>query len=61
LQVGNIVLSPKFLPSLDLSRGEEADSGEAQVLVLNEHFDWDQVGLTQMVDEARNVAVLASV
>lgn len=53
--------SPKFFIGFDVAGREEADPGEPQVLMLHEDLDRHQVGLTQVVDEARHVAILAGV
>lgn len=48
--------SPYLVSSFDGPAGEEGYPGEAQILVHGEHPHSQQVGLTQMVDEAANVA-----
>ncbi|KAI3371904.1 hypothetical protein L3Q82_006690 [Scortum barcoo] len=48
--------SPYLLSSFDGAAGEEGYPGEAEVLVHGEHPHSQHVGLTQMVDEAADVA-----
>ena len=48
--------SPDLLSSFDGLAGEEGYPGEAEILVHGEHPHSQQVGLTQVVDEAANVA-----
>lgn len=43
--------------SLDLSGGEETDAGEAKILVVHKHFDWNDVGLTEVIDKTTYVSV----
>lgn len=45
----------------DVSGAEEGDTGESQVLVQHEHTYWDEVWVTQVVDEAADVAIVAGV
>lgn len=45
----------------DVSGAEEGDAGESQVLVQHEHTHWDEVWVTQVVDEAADVAIVAGV
>ena len=48
---------PQFLVSLDLSGGEETDAGEAKILVVHKHFDWNDVGLTEVIDKTAYVSI----
>lgn len=54
-------LLPQLLSTEDVSRAEEGDAREPQVLVQHEHSYWDEVGVTQVVNEAADVAVVAGV
>ncbi len=54
-------VSPQLLSAEDVSGAEEGDAGEPQVLVQHEHTYWDEVWVTQVVDEAADVAVVAGV
>ena len=45
----------------DVSGAEEGDAGESQVLVQHEHTYGDEVWVTQVVDEAADVAIVAGV
>ncbi len=53
--------SPQLLSTEDVSGAEEGDAGESQVLVQHEHTYWDEVWVTQVVDEAADVAIVASI
>lgn len=46
---------------MDVSGAEESDSGKSQVLVQHEHTDWDEVWVTQVVDEAADVPIVPGV
>lgn len=48
---------PQLLSGADVLAGEESHAGEAQVLVWGEHAAREQVRLTQVIDEAADVAV----
>lgn len=52
---------PQFLVSLDLSGGEETDAGEAKILVVHEHFDWNDVGLTEVIDKTAYVSIMSGI
>lgn len=52
---------PQLLSTQDVSRAEEGDAREPQVLVQHEHAHRDEVGVTQVVNEAADVAVVAGV
>ena len=52
---------PKLLICLDVPRCKEADAWEAQVLMLHEYFDGDDVWLTEVINEASDVAVLTRI
>lgn len=54
-------VSPQLLSAEDVSGAEEGDAGESQVLVQHEHTYWDEVRVTQVVDEAADVAIVAGV
>lgn len=54
-------VSPQLLSTEDVSGAEEGDAGESQVLVQHEHTYWDEIWVTQVVDEAADVAVVAGV
>lgn len=53
--------SPQLLAAEDVSGAEEGDAGKSQVLVQHEHAYRDEVGVTQVVDEAADVAVVPGV
>lgn len=53
--------SPELLSTEDVSGAEEGDAREPQVLMQHEHSHWDEVGVTQVVDEAADVAVVACI
>lgn len=50
-------LVPQLFSSADVLTGVEGHAGEAQVLVRGEHAAREQVRLTQVIDEAADVAV----
>ena len=52
---------PQLLSTEDVSRAEEGDAREPQVLVQHENSHWDEVGVTQVVNKAADVAIVASV
>ena len=52
---------PQFLVSLDLSGGEETDAGEAKILVVHKHFDWNDVGLTEVIDKTAYVSITSGI
>lgn len=54
-------LLPQLLSTEDVSRAEERDAREPQVLVQHEYSYWDEVGVTQVVNEAADVAIVASI
>lgn len=45
----------------DVSGAEEGDAGKSQVLVQHEHTHWDEVGVTQVVDEATDVSIIPGI
>lgn len=53
--------SPQLLPSPDVSGAEEGNAWKAQVLVKHEDPDGDDVGVTQVVDEAADVAIVTGI
>ena len=53
--------SPQLLSTEDVSGAEEGDAGEPQVLVQHEHTHRDEVRVTQVVDEAADVAIVAGI
>lgn len=53
--------SPQLLPGPDVSGTEEGDAWKSQVLVQHEDSDGDDVGVTQVVDEAADVAVVTGI
>lgn len=53
--------SPQLLSTEDVSGAEEGNAGESQVLVQHEHTYWDEVGVTQVVNEAADVAIVPGV
>lgn len=56
-----VKLLPQLLSTEDVSRAEEGDAREPQVLVQHEYSYWDEVGVTQVVNEAADVTIVASV
>lgn len=52
---------PQLLSAEDVSRAEEGDAREPQVLVQHEYTHWDEVGVAQVVNEAADVAIVAGV
>lgn len=52
---------PQLLSTENVSRAEEGDSREPQVLVQHEYSYWDEVWVTQVVNEAADIAIVASV
>ena len=59
--MGIINFLPQLLSAEDVSGAEESDAGESQVLVQHEHAYGDEVGVTQVVDEAADVAVVPGI
>lgn len=53
--------SPQLLPSPDVSGTEEGNAWKPQVLVQHEDPDRDDVGVTQVVDEAADVAIVTGI
>lgn len=53
--------SPQFLTAQDVPGAEEGDAREPQVLVQHEYAHWDEVGVTEVVDEATDVAIVTGV
>ena len=53
--------SPQLLAHEDVPRAEEGDSRKPQVLVQHEHAHGDDVGVTQVVDETADVAIVTGV
>lgn len=45
----------------DVSGAKEGDARETQVLVQHEHTHWNEVRVTQVVDEAADVAIVTCV
>lgn len=58
---GDVNVSPQLLTAEDVPGAEEGDAGEPQVLVQHEHTHWDEVWVAQVVDEAADISVVASV
>lgn len=56
-----IKLLPQLLSTEDVSRAEEGNAREPQVLVQHKYSYWDEVGVTQVVNEAADVAIVASI
>lgn len=56
-----VKLLPQLLSTEDVSRAEEGDAREPQVLVQHEYSHWDEVGVAQVVNEAADVAIVAGV
>lgn len=52
---------PELLSTEDVSRAEEGDAREPQVLVQHEYSYWDEVGVTQVINEAADIAIVTSV
>lgn len=52
---------PQLLSTQDVPGAEEGDAREPQVLVQHEHAHGDEVGVTQVVNEAADVAIVAGI
>lgn len=52
---------PQLLSTQDVSGAKEGDAGEPQVLMQHEHAYWDEIWVTQVVDKATDVAIVAGV
>lgn len=52
---------PNLFSHLDEPAAEEGNSGKAQILVGHEHAHGDEVGLTEVVYEAADVAIEAGI
>ena len=55
------MILPKFFALRDVPGCEEAHVRKPGVLVVNEHFDGDEVGRAVVVDEPGYVAVLVGI
>lgn len=55
------VASPQLLPSSDVSGTEEGNAWKSQVLVQHEDPDRDDIGVTQVVDEPADVAIVTGI
>lgn len=58
---GEVCRSPQFLTAEDVPGAEEGDAWEPQVLVQHEDAHWDEVRVTEVVDEAADVAIVSGV
>lgn len=58
---GDINVSPQLLTAENVPGAEEGDPGKPQVLVQHEHTHWDEVWVAQVIDEAADISVVASV
>lgn len=58
---GDVCVSPQFLTAEDVPGAEEGDAREPQVLVQHEHAHRDEVWVTEVVDEAADVAIVTGV
>lgn len=52
---------PKLLVSLDVTVGKECNPRESEILVVDEHLHWGQIGLTQVVDETGYIAIRSGI
>lgn len=57
----NPASSPQLLPGPDVSGTEESNAWKPQVLVQHEDPDGDDVGVTQVVDESADVAIVTGI
>jgi len=55
------VIESKLFVSIDVSNSEESDSRKFEILVIDEHFDGDEIRITRMIDEAGNITVASSI
>lgn len=53
--------SPNLCVRLNILASEESDPGEADVLMFDQHVNRDKVGHTHVVNEPRQVPILASI
>lgn len=54
-------VSPQFLTAEDVPGAEEGDAWEPQVLVQHEDAHGDEVWVTEVVDEAADVAIVTGI
>lgn len=55
------VIKAEFFSGFDVRRGEKANAGKAEILMIDENLDWDDVWLASMIDKSCNVSISSGV